>query len=68
MFNDGPTSQFKQRFLFSNLHYWEQAYEISIKWNFFATSQGKGVVDGIGGTVKRMVWRNIRCEKIPYQL
>ena len=23
VFSDGPTSQFKQRFLFSNLHYWE---------------------------------------------
>ena len=55
IFSDGPTSQFKQRFLFSNLHYWEQAHEISIKWNFFATSHGKGVVDGIGGTVKRTV-------------
>lgn len=27
---------------------------------FFATSHGKGVVDGIGGTVKRAVWRQIR--------
>jgi len=27
-FSDGPT--IKQRFLFSNLHYWEQANEISI--------------------------------------
>jgi len=63
VFSDGPTSQFKQRFLFSNLYYWEQAHEISIKWNFFATSHGKGVVDGIGGTVKRTVWRNVRCEK-----
>ena len=63
VFSDGPTSQFKQRFLFSNLHYWEQDHDISIRWNFFATSHGKGVVDGIGGTVKRAVWRHIRSEK-----
>ena len=62
VFSDGPTSQFKQRFLFSNLHYWEQDHDISIRWNFFATSHGKGVVDGIGGTVKRSVWRHIRSE------
>ena len=63
VFSDGPTSQFMQRFLFSNLHYWEQDHDISIRWNFFATSHGKGVVDGIGGTVKRAVWRNIRSER-----
>jgi len=28
----------------------------------FATSHGKGVADGIGGTVKRTVWRNVQCE------
>ena len=33
VFSDGPTSQFKQRFLFSNLHYWEQDHDISIRWN-----------------------------------
>ena len=63
IFSDGPTSQFKQRFLFSNLHHWEQDHDITIRWNFFATSHGKGVVDGIGGTVKRTVWRLIRSER-----
>ncbi|CAB3984000.1 Hypothetical predicted protein [Paramuricea clavata] len=28
----------------------------SLTWHFFATSHGKGAVDGIGGTVKRNVW------------
>ena len=56
IFSDGPTSRFKQRFLFSNLHHWEQDHDITIRCNFFATSHGKGVVDGIGGTVKRTVW------------
>ena len=52
VFSDGPTSQFKQRFLFSNLHYWEQDHDISIRWNFFATSHGKGVVDGLEGWLR----------------
>ena len=60
VFTDGASSQFKQRFLFSNLHAWEQEHELKIKWHFFATSHGKGVVDGLGGTVKRAVWRHIR--------
>ena len=48
VFSDGAGSQFKQRFLFSNLHYWEQ--DLKLTWNFFATSHGKGVVDGLLGT------------------
>ncbi|CAF1449742.1 unnamed protein product, partial [Didymodactylos carnosus] len=31
-------------------------YKIALSWSFFATSHGKGVVDGLGGTVKRLVW------------
>ena len=31
--------------------------------NFFATSHGKGVVDGIGGTVKRVVWSLVRSDQ-----
>ena len=63
VFSDGPTSKFKQRFLFSSLHYWEQNHDISIRWNYFATFHGKGVVDGIGGMVKRAVWRHIRSQR-----
>ena len=45
VFSNGAGSQFKQRFLFSNLHYWEQDHHLKLTWNFFATSHGKGVVD-----------------------
>ena len=58
---DGAASQFKQRYLFSNLHHWEQNTQTKMIWNFFATSHGKGAVDGIGGTVKRSVWRFVRA-------
>ena len=60
IFSDGASSQFKQRYLFSNLHTWEQQFGLSLRWHFFATSHGKGVVDGLGGTVKRSVWRYVR--------
>ena len=64
IFSDGAASQFKQRYLFSNLHSWEMEHDIKLSWNFFATSHGKGVVDGIGETVKRTVWRHIKTENI----
>ena len=56
VFSDGATSQFK-RYLFSNLHGWEKKFSIGLTWNFFATLHGKGAINGIGGTVKRSVWR-----------
>lgn len=60
VFSDGAASQFKQRYLFANLQVFEEDHDIKIKWHFFATSHGKGVVDGIGGTVKRSVWRYVK--------
>lgn len=63
IFSDGASSQFKQRYLFSNLHSWEMEHDVKLSWNFFATSHGKGVVDGIGGTVKRTGWRHVKAEK-----
>ncbi|CAF1352818.1 unnamed protein product, partial [Didymodactylos carnosus] len=55
-FSDGAVSQFKQRFMFHNLIQIAHEYKIALSWNFFATSHGKGVVDGLCGTVKRLVW------------
>jgi hypothetical protein len=62
-FSDGAASQFKQRFLFQNLTRMMVHHDLELSWNFFATSHGKGVVDAIGGTVKRMVWKEIMVKK-----
>jgi hypothetical protein len=62
-FSDGAASQFKQRFLFRNLTKLSIDYDLNLSWSFFATSHGKGVVDAIGGTVKRMVWQEIMTKK-----
>lgn len=62
-FSDGAASQFKQRFLFRNLTRLSIDYDLNLSWSFFATSHGKGVVDAIGGTVKRIVWQEIMTKK-----
>ena len=49
VFSDGAASQFKQQYLFSNLHVWEKEISVGLTRNIFATSHGKGAVDGIGG-------------------
>lgn len=35
-----------------------------VDWSFFATAHGKGPVDGVGGTVKRAVWRRILQKQV----
>lgn len=64
IYSDDTSSQFKQIRLFSNLSEWENEFSVQMLWNVFATSHGKGAVDGIGGTIKRYVWRNTRATTI----
>ena len=63
IFFDGPTSQFKNKYMASFYHT-VQRKGLKIKWHFFATSHGNGVVDGLGGTVKRMVWTAVSMRKV----
>ena len=49
-FTDGAASQFKQKYTLNNM---TLINDIECTWHFFATSHGKGAVDGIGGGVKR---------------
>jgi hypothetical protein len=55
----GPSSQFKNRFLVAAISSLQEKHKINIIWNYFATSHGKGPVDGIGGSVKRQVWMDV---------
>ena len=51
-FSDRCAAQCKNRYNFTNLCYHEEDLGLKCEWNFFATSHGKNVCDGIGGTVK----------------
>lgn len=54
---DGCGAQFKNKFTLSNLLHHQKDFGCTADWNFFETAHGKGPVDGIGGQVKRSVWR-----------
>ena len=54
--SDGPLSQFKNQFSFTNLWYSEHDHHALDDWNFFATSHGNGENDGVGGHKKNAVW------------
>lgn len=54
-FSDGSAAQYKNRKNFLNLCYHKEDFDgLEAEWHFYATSHGKGVCDGVGGTVKRL--------------
>ena len=42
----------------------EEKHASNIRWNFFATSHGKGAVDGVGGVLKRRVWNKVKARQV----
>jgi hypothetical protein len=55
IFTDGPSSQYKNKFIISALPKIKEERRLaSLSWEYFATSHGKGAVDGIGGEIKRL--------------
>lgn len=63
IWSDGPFNQFKNRYIAALLVILEKRFSIKIYWNFFATSHGKGNVDGIGAAVKNRVRRLVKSRK-----
>lgn len=63
VWSDGPSSQFKNRFIGAIIVLFESLFPIKIIWNYFATSHGKGAVDGIGAVVKNKVKRMVNSRK-----
>jgi hypothetical protein len=61
VFSDGAASQFKNRYTLSTILNPKQFHASidQMDWSFFASAHGKGPIDGIGGTMKRTVWRRI---------
>ena len=53
--SDGAGSQFKNKFVLTNLLHHHLDFETDVTWSFFDTAHGKGPVDGVGGRVKRPV-------------
>ena len=60
VFTDGPSSQFKNRYMIAIVPALEAEHNIALRWHYFATSHGKGPVDGIEGSAKRFVWNMVR--------
>ena len=64
LWSDGPSSQFKNRFIARFMEMSEEKLASNIRWNFFATSHGKGAVDGVGGVLKRRAWNKVKARQV----
>ena len=58
IWSDGP-SEFKNQYSRHALQELSELYGKEFAWKFFATSHGKGVVDGVGGSLKSYVRRRV---------
>ena len=60
---DGPSSQFKNQYDFTNLLLHQKDHVMPADWNFFTTSHRKRENDSAGGDVKNAVWRKVLQNK-----
>ena len=63
IWTDGPTSQFKNKFVMEGMKMLSVKHNIPLSWNFSATSHGKGPVDGIGGCLKRIAMEKVKTRQ-----
>lgn len=63
LWSDGPNNQFKNKFICALIPLFEKKFNVKIHWNFFATSHGKGCVDGLGSVVKNRVRRLVNSRQ-----
>ena len=54
-FSDGTGQHFKQKFSICQVVTLNFPEVSQVSWHFFATSHGKGPIDGLGGTIKHRI-------------
>lgn len=60
--SDGCASQFRSQYCFALLCLYDA--NLNITWHYFESNHGKGCIDGIGGTIKRLVYRDVLSNKV----
>jgi len=62
MWSDGCASQFRSKFVFALLTHFEKG--INLEWHYNEAHHGKGPMDGVGGTIKRVIYGLVKSRKI----
>lgn len=63
IWSDGPSSEFKNQFMVKLLQQLSHKFKRPFQWKYFATSHGKGIVDGVGGNAKSLVRAEVMSKK-----
>ena len=61
---DSPTSQYRNKTIFSMVSRHEEHFDAKAAWNYFEAGHGKGPCDGIGSTAKPLADEAVRQEKV----
>ena len=61
IWSDGCASQFRSRFVFALMAHFDSTLNFS--WYYNERHHGKGPMDGIGGTVKNVVYQHVKSKK-----
>ena len=65
IWTDGPSSQFRNKYIFEFIGITlPQLIAYNVFWNYSATSHGKGAVDGVSGTINRVVTQALVTRKV----
>ena len=62
LWSDGCAAQFRSRFVFDLISRMDKKYDVT--WCYNERHHGKGPMDGIGGTVKNKVFRDVKSGKV----
>ena len=62
VWSDGCAFQFRSRYVFKLLSSYRP--ERLLEWNYNEAHHGKGPMDGIGGTIKNVVFRQVKSRKV----
>lgn len=62
LWSDGCASQFRSKFVFALLTHFEKG--INLEWHYNEAHHGKGPMDGVGGTIKRVVYGLVKSRKV----
>lgn len=62
VWSDGCASQFRSRFVFDLISRMERRFDIT--WCYNERHHGKGPMDGLGGTIKNKVFRDVKSGKV----
>ena len=62
VWSDGCAAQFRLRFVFALMTYYSRDFHF--EWNYNERHYGKGPMDGLGGTVKHMVFQKVKSNVI----